>query len=40
MIDRLLEAVRVSIGQTPTLLIGFIGGVMWAWAMHRKLTQK
>ena len=40
MIDRLLEAVWVSIGQTPTLLIGFIGGVMWARAMHRKLTQK
>lgn len=36
----LWEAVVLTVKQSPILLLGFIGGVMWARAMHRKLTQK
>ena len=40
VIDRIMEAVALSVKQSPILLLGFVGGVMWARAMHRKLTQK
>ena len=36
----ILEALVLTVKQSPILLLGFVGGVMWARAMHRKLTQK
>lgn len=39
MIERIMEAVALSVKQSPILLLGFVGGVMWARAMHRKLTE-
>ena len=39
MIDRIMEAVALSVKQSPILLLGFVGGVMWARSMHRKLTE-
>jgi hypothetical protein len=40
VIERVAEALVLSVKQSPILLLGFVGGVMWARAMHRKLTQK
>jgi len=40
VIQRIAEALLLSVKQSPILLLGFVGGVMWARAMHRKLTQK
>ena len=40
MIERIMEAVALSVKQSPILLLGFVGGVMWARAMHRKLTKE
>ena len=36
----ILDALVLTVKQSPILLLGFVGGVMWARAMHRKLTQK
>ena len=35
----ILDALVLTVKQSPILLLGFVGGVMWARAMHRKLTQ-
>ena len=40
VIDRIMEAVALSVKQSPILLLGFVGGVMWARAMHRKLQKR
>jgi len=40
MIERIAEALVLTVKQSPILLLGFVGGVMWARAMHRKLTQE
>ena len=40
MIERIAEALLLSVNQSPILLLGFVGGVMWARAMHRTLTQE
>ena len=40
VIDRIMEAVALSVKQSPVLLLGFVGGVMWARAMHRKLSKE
>ena len=39
MIERVAEALVLTVKQSPILLLGFVGGVMWARAMHRKLTE-
>ena len=39
MIERIAEALLLSVKQSPILLLGFVGVVMWARAMHRKLTE-
>ena len=40
MIERIAEALLLSVKQSPSLLLWFVGGVLWARAMHRKLTQE
>jgi hypothetical protein len=40
VIERVAEALVLTVKQSPILLLGFVGGVMWARAMHRKLSQK
>jgi hypothetical protein len=40
VIERVAEALVLSVKQSPILLLGFVGGVMWARAMHRKLTKE
>ena len=40
VIERIMEAVALSVKQSPILLLGFVGGVMWARAMHRKLQKR
>lgn len=39
MIERIAEALVLTVKQSPILMLGFVGGVMWARAMHRKLTE-
>ena len=36
----ILEALVLTVKQSPILLLGFVGGVLWARAMHRKLTKE
>ena len=36
----ILDALVLTVRQLPILLLGFVGGVMWARAMHRKLTKE
>ena len=36
----ILDALVLTVKQSPILLLGFVGGVMWARAMHRKLTKE
>ena len=36
----LWEALVLTVKQSPILLLGFVGGVMWARAMHRKLIKE
>ena len=40
MIERVAEALVLTVKQSPILLLGFVGGVMWARAMHRKLQKR